>query len=202
VIRSRFPIFSALLALAAGLGGQAGAGGTPAGTVIQNQASATADPINPGGPGLSAQSNVVQAVVSPVCSLSVTPDGSTDAPGQSVTLLPTDTATFTYVVTNTGNTTNTYTLAALVDPASAFTPGPVNLYLDANGNGQLDAAERATTVSSLTLAPDQAANVFLLAATSDASRGDAYVNVQAACPAARPPTRTTSRACASDRPRC
>ena len=101
--RSLHSLFPALLALAASFVGQAGAAGTPAGTVIQNQASASADGFNPGDPPISALSNLVQAVVSPVCSASVTPDGTTDTPGQSVVLLPSDTATFTYRLTNSGS---------------------------------------------------------------------------------------------------
>ena len=123
--RSPLLLFSALLALAVSLSGQAGAAGTPAGTVIQNQASATADPFVPGDPVISVLSNLVESVVSPVCSMSVTPDGTVAAPGQSSTLLPSDSATFTYRVTNVGNTTSTYTLKALIDAASAFTPAPL-----------------------------------------------------------------------------
>ena len=187
--RSPQLLLSALLTLAAGLTGlmgQAGAAGTPAGTVIQNQASASADPLNPGDPAISAVSNIVQTVVSPVCSVSVLPDGTSTAPGQSATLLPGDAATFTYTLTNTGNTGNTYDLKALIDPASVFTPGPLNVYLDANGNGQLDAAERASVATSVTLAPDAAATLFLVAATSGSSRGDAFVNLSAACAGGSP----------------
>ena len=187
-------LLSALLTLAAGLTGQltlsglAGAAGTPAGTVIQNQASASADPFNPGDPAITALSNIVQSVVSPVCSVSVLPDGTVGAPGQSATLLPTDTATFTYTLSNTGNTSNTYDLGALTDPLSAFTPSSVNVYLDANGNGQLEDSERVNTAS-VTLAPDAAVTLFLLATTTDSSRGDAYVNLLAACAGGAPAAR-------------
>ncbi len=184
--RSPLLLFSALLALAAGFAGQAGAAGTPAGTVIQNQASATADPFAPGGPVISALSNLVESVVSPVCSVSVTPDGTVAAPGQSSTLLPGDTTVFTYRLTNSGNTPNTYALKALVDAASAFTPAPLNIYLDANNDGQLEDAERATEISSLTLAPDSGQTLFVVAATSNSSRGDAFVNLSAACPGGTP----------------
>ena len=184
--RSLHSLFPALLALAASFVGQAGAAGTPAGTVIQNQASASADGFNPGDPPISALSNLVQAVVSPVCSASVTPDGTTDTPGQSVVLLPSDTATFTYRLTNSGNTVSTYDLKTLIGAASAFTPGPVNLYLDADDNGTLEAGERAADTTSLTLAPDAAATLFVVAATSDGDRGDAYVDLSAACPGGTP----------------
>lgn len=182
----RTPLLPALLALAAGLGGLASASGTPAGTVIRNQASATADPLNPGDPDLSSTSNLVESVVSPVCAVSVNPDGTTDAPGQSVTLLPTDAATFSYRITNAGNTRSTFDLKAVVDAASAFTPGPLNIYLDADGNGQLDAPERATDLSALELEPDAVATLFLVAGTLDSSRGDAFVNLTAACPGGAP----------------
>ena len=184
--RSLLFVFSALLALAAGMTGRAGAAGTPAGTVIQNQASATADPFVPGDPGISVLSNLVESVVNPVCSVSVTPDGTVAAPGQSSTLLPGDSAVFTYRLTNSGNTTSTYALKALIDAASAFTPAPLNVYLDANGNGQLETAERASETASLTLAPDAGQTMFLVAATSDSSRGDAFVNLSASCPGGTP----------------
>ena len=161
--------------------GLASAAGTPAGTAITNQALGTADPVTAGQPPISVLSNLVTATVSPVCSVVVTPDGTVDAPGQSAALLPAESTTFTYQVLNTGNTESTYSLSSLTDAASAFTPASLNIYLDANNNGVLDAAEAATPISSVKLAADTGATVFLVAGTNDASRGDAFVNVAAAC---------------------
>lgn len=181
----RFPILlvPALLALVAGV---AGAASTPAGTVIRNQASASAEPFTPGDPAITALSNLVEAVVSPVCSLSLTPDGTVQAPGQSATLLPGDAATFTYRLTNSGNIRTAYDLSALTDAASAFTPSALNVYLDADGNGQLSDSERATALTTITLDPNGVAGLFLVATTLETSRGDAYVNIAAACPGGAP----------------
>jgi uncharacterized repeat protein (TIGR01451 family) len=184
VKRSPFFPFSTLLPallLAAGLSSQAGAVGTTAGQVIQNQASATADPLNPGDPAIVVLSNLAEATVSPVCSVSVLPDGTVAAPGQNAVLLPGETATFSYQLVNTGNASNTFDLKVLVDLSSAFTPGAVNVYLDANGNGILDDAERAAAISSLTLNADAGATVFVVAGTVTSNRGDAFVNLLAAC---------------------
>ncbi|ULH14491.1 DUF11 domain-containing protein [Deinococcus sp. KNUC1210] len=161
--------------------GLASATGTPAGTKITNQAIGTANSVNPGQPPISVLSNTVSATVSPVCSVVVTPDGTVDAPGQSATLLPAENTTFTYQVLNTGNTENTYTLSSLTDAASAFTPTGLKMYLDANNNGVLDSAEAATSIGSVKLAANAKATVFLVVTTNDASRGDAFVNLVAAC---------------------
>ncbi|WP_407542935.1 DUF11 domain-containing protein (plasmid) [Deinococcus radiomollis] len=160
--------------------GLASAVGTPAGTPITNQAIGTADPITPGLPPIQVLSNTVSATVAPVCSVVVGPHGTVQVPGQRATLLPGETTTFSYTVQNTGNTENTYTLSALSDAASAFTPG-LSVYLDANHNGALDPAEAAMPISSVKLLPDASATVFVVASTSDASRGNAYVNLSAAC---------------------
>ena len=182
----------AALALLSVLGG-ALAAGTPAGTVISNQAAATADAPTSGDPPISVLSNLVSATVSPVCSVSVTPDGTTAAPGQSITVLPQEGAAFSYRVLNTGNTASSFSLDSRVEAASAFTPGDLKLFLDANDNGQLDPGEASSPVGSVTLAPDRAATVFLSAATLASSRGDAYLNLIAACQGSTPGDASTSR---------
>ncbi|WP_425146367.1 DUF11 domain-containing protein [Deinococcus sp.] len=180
-------LFSSFFALATlSWLGLATAAGTPAGTLITNQAAVSADPVQPGQPPIVALSNVVSASVSPVCSVSVTPDGTPDAPGQSAVILPQESATFTYRLTNTGNTDNSYSLRALVEAASAFTPGSLNIFLDANGNGLLDGTEAAAPLSTLKLAPDAAATLFLSASSGPSDRGNAFVNLSAACPGGAP----------------
>ena len=77
----RVPAFSLLTLLGLALTDPAGAAGTPAGTQLSNQAQAsglTGDAQTP----VTALSNMVSTTVSPLCSVSVTPDGTAAAPGQ------------------------------------------------------------------------------------------------------------------------
>ncbi|GHF52118.1 putative repeat protein (TIGR01451 family) [Deinococcus metalli] len=154
----------------------AGAVGTPAGTVIRNQASAVF-----GTPDLpdaqNADSNTVSTTVQAVCSVSVTPDGTPAQPARSATLLPGERAVFPYAVVNTGNATQTLPVQVTLDASSTISP-TARVFLDANGNGQLDAAE--TEVSSVTLDADAQAPLLLVVDTGNA-QGDAYVNVVAGC---------------------
>ena len=159
------------------LPGQAGAVGTPAGTVITNQAAASGT-LSDNTP-VDGLSNIVSTTVSPLCSVSVTPDGTLQAPGQQQEILPGESALFSFRVVNTGNDRFTTPVGVLVPAESAFTP-TLTLYLDANSNGQLDADER-TPISDVTLDADGVANVLVLAQTDDAQRGDGLFNLTAAC---------------------
>ncbi|MPY66294.1 DUF11 domain-containing protein [Deinococcus sp. SDU3-2] len=150
---------------------------TPAGTEITNQATATFEPVTPGGES-SAESNIVRTVVQAVCAVSVSPDGTVQAPGQSATLLPGEGTTFSYTVVNSGNDRFTLPLAARTEAGSAHTPA-TRLVLDANRNGVADAGEGE--VASLTLEAGAAARVLLVVETADSARGDAFVNLVASC---------------------
>ncbi|ADV68584.1 DUF11 domain-containing protein [Deinococcus maricopensis] len=173
---SRVPHFIATLALA--LSALAGAVGTPAGTSITNQASGQADPFTPGGPPVVSVSNIVQATVQPVCAVSVTPDGTVAAPGQAATVLPGERAVFPYRAVNVGNTPSTFNVSGTVESGSAHTPA-LRVVVDANGNGTPDANE--SDVTTVTLDADASANLLLIADTTTAARGDAFVNLVAAC---------------------
>ncbi len=180
----RFPRFltTRLLVLLVALSGLAGAVGTPAGTLIENQAQFQALPEDAGEAPISVNSAKVVTAVEQVCSLSVLPSGTVLAPGQSVNLLPAETATLHYTLTNTGNGPNTYALGTESDPASKFVPGDLDVYPDQNGNGVVDAGEGA--VSSLTLPADTSARLLVRASSDAASRGSAYLNLLASCAAA------------------
>ncbi|UQN07231.1 DUF11 domain-containing protein [Deinococcus sp. QL22] len=158
------------------LSGLAGAAGTPAGTVITNQATATFDPPAPGTPGESI-SNVVSTAVQAVCAVSVTPNGSVSAPGQAVSVLPGERAVFAYTVVNAGNAEATLPLGARAEAASAFAPR-LSVYRDLNGDGALNPGE--SEVSSVTLGAEQTARVLLVADTGE-TQGDAFVNLIASC---------------------
>ena len=155
------------------------AAGAPAGTVITNIATGSADALVTGQPPVAAQSNLVSTIVSPVCAVSVTPDGTVSQPGQRQSILPGESALFAYRVINSGNVAFDVPLSVRTPGESAFTPTTA-LYLDANGNGQLDDGERAP-ISSLKLPVDGSASLLVLAQTSDAQRGDGFVNLVASC---------------------
>ena len=159
--------------------GLAQAAGTPAGTVITNVATGSADALIRGQPPVAAQSNLVSTTVSPVCAVSVTPDGTVAQPGQQQTILPGESALFAYRVINSGNVAFDVPLSVLIPGESAFTPEAA-LYLDANGNGQLEDSER-TTISRLKLGADGSANLLVLAKTTDSQRGDSLINLSAGC---------------------
>ncbi|ANE44706.1 hypothetical protein SU48_01975 [Deinococcus puniceus] len=167
-----------MAALALALSSSAFAAGTPAGTVIQNQAFLEFSP-NPGQPPLVIPSLPVETTVLPVCSVSVLPNGTLAAPGQSYSLLPGEGAVLRYVIANTGNTSNTLGLQVVTDAASQFTPGDLSLHIDANGNGIIDANEPAAT--QITLAADQTADVLVQVTTTSAARGNAFLNLIGSC---------------------
>lgn len=175
---SRFPALhtTLLTGLLAGVT-SALAAGTPAGTAINNQASATYEAVTPGGDTRS-DSNVVTTTVQAVCAVSVTPGGTVAAPGQSADLLPGERAVFRYTVVNAGNAQTTLPLAARREEGSAFAPA-VALYADLNRNGALDSGE--PLISSVDLAPDASADVLLVADAGPSDQGDAFVNLVASC---------------------
>ncbi len=165
-----------LAALSLSLHSAAFAGGTPADTVITNQASVAA--IDADGAAISDVSTTVTTTVSGVCAVSVTPDGTPDQPGQTASILPGEQAIFSYSVLNAGNQSNTFALASVVDRTSAFQPG-VKIYLDSNGNGALDAGE--PEASSVTLDADQSAKLLMVVSTADSDRDGAFVSLNASC---------------------
>ncbi|WP_027482782.1 DUF11 domain-containing protein [Deinococcus pimensis] len=159
-------IASTLLLL--GSGAHAGTTSTPAGTVITNTATATAT--SEQGDTLNATSNTVQTSVQSVCAVSVLPNGTLLAPGQTTRILSGQTATFTYQVRNTGNATFTYDLAAALDAASEFTLPAGSVTLE--------------PAAPLTLAMGDVATVRVNVATIRTTRGAAYPNLIASCPGA------------------
>lgn len=94
------------------LSGIASAAGTPAGTEISNIGTLElSDSV--GGPTTQINSAPVVVTVQQVYNLTVTPNGTTDAPGQTYNLAPGATGTLTYELTNTGNGNDTFNVAAL-----------------------------------------------------------------------------------------
>ncbi len=133
---------------------------TPAGTQIQNQASATYTDAT--GQPQVATSNLAITVVQQVYAINITPNT------QSATGLfgPSDPSNFTgvpastnddqalggsndnfgYTILNPGNGSDTYTLSVVLDPANAGAPlTGVTVYNDANGNGLVDPGDTVLT---------------------------------------------------------
>jgi len=155
----------ALLVAALILFGAVMAQQTPAGTNISNQASASY--IDSAGQPRTTTSNQVITVVQQVYSFTITPNGTeTDppppGPGQIKTALPGGQVIFNYVVTNTGNGTDTINLSTALGTSHNFNLLNPTIYLDANCNGNLDAGE-TTPISSVTLGIGQQACVIVTA---------------------------------------
>ncbi len=117
------------------------AAGTPAGTQIKNQATAQYKDAN--GNVQSSTSNEVITIVQQISGVTVTPNGSTSAP-----IVQTATAGtrvyFPYTLTNTGNGPDTFNVVTALSPIT-FTPDNVKIYLDANGDGVVDAGDNEIT---------------------------------------------------------
>lgn len=173
---SRPNLVGPLLALTLALGTPALAAGTPAGTIIRNQA--TLEYRSVGGTPEVVLSPPVETVVNPICSASVLPNGTVSAPGQSLTLDPGASGLLRYTLFNAGNTTNTYGLSAVNEAGSEFAP-QLAVYQDLNGNGRVDAGEGP--LSSVAVRADQTVNLLVQVATTSASRGTAFPNLIASC---------------------
>lgn len=155
------------------------AAGTPAGTIIENVASIVYT--REDGTEVETPSTPTITTVNAICSPNVLPNGTVAAPGQSATLLPGDTTVFRYTLANTGNTSNTFNLNALTEASSAFSPSNITVYQDLNGNGQIDASD--PSVTQVTLAPETTTTLLVRVQTPTTARGNAYVNLVAACAA-------------------
>lgn len=137
---------------------------TPAGTEIRNQSVATYKDAN-----LQSQistSNEVINIVQQVYGVEITPDksGGVDAPfdyantpALTQTTAPGNVAYYHYYLKNTGNTPDTYDLTTAFQAAGGvvIVPNGVEVYYDANGNGQVDAGDilLATNVANQAATP-------------------------------------------------
>jgi uncharacterized repeat protein (TIGR01451 family) len=124
---------------------------TPAGTEIRNQSVATYKDAN----DLSqiSTSNEVINIVAPLYGLEITPNKDpenatpfnyADDPALEQTTAPGNIAYYHYYLKNTGNTPDTYNLTPdfKLDVANnIIAPNKIEVYYDANGNGQVDAGD-------------------------------------------------------------
>jgi uncharacterized repeat protein (TIGR01451 family) len=147
---------------------------TPAGTQIQNQASASY--IDSAGQPRTTTSNLVVTVVQQVYSFTITPDGTESAPGQIKAALPGGQVVFNYVVTNTGNGTDTINLNTVQGSSDNFDLVSPTIYLDANCNGNLDPGE-ITPITSVTLGMGQQACVIVRATIPAGTPSGQYGNL-------------------------
>ena len=113
--------------------------GTPANTDIINQASATYDDAD--GRAYTSNSNQVITTVQPVYDLTITPDGTTTFPGQTQNASQGATVYFQYILTNTGNAQDDFTIDRVNDTTDDFDPNNIRVYHDVNGNGLVDTGE-------------------------------------------------------------
>jgi len=134
----RVAAITALLALAAVP--QAFAVGTPAGTVISNQASVNYTDVN--GNPLTSLSNIVTTTVSQVASITVQPDNSANANIG-------DTVFYAHTVTNGGNGPDTIDMTALSGNGWVTA-----LFFDNNGDGLFDAGDTVMTDTDGDTVPD------------------------------------------------
>jgi len=123
---------------------EAKAVGTPAGTVIGNQATATYEDSQ--NNTYTSTSNLVTTTVASVFGFTITPDGTEAAPGQQQNATPGGIVYYPYTLTNNGNATDSFTISSVV--GNATTPSLVagvnsskQVYLDVNGNGIVDVGD-------------------------------------------------------------
>jgi hypothetical protein len=162
-----------LAAATLGAAAPAAAARTPAGTVINNSATATYD--LPGGGEGTVTSNVVSLTVDELLDVSV---ASTD--GGDVSVAPGATGqVLTFRVTNAGNGSEAFRLTARDNAGGDdFDPSATSIVLDGNGNGIYDPGIDTVYVAGANepvLAPDGSALVFVLssipASATDGQRG-------------------------------
>ena len=118
------------------------AGPTPAGILIKNQTTAS---FEWEGKSYSINSNLVTTQVDPVYGIEIIPSGDTANPALSARTPAGGTVIFPYLLTNTGNTADSFTLdLPFIAGMSSFEPHLRTIYIDSNGNGILEPGESTT----------------------------------------------------------
>ncbi|HUV37179.1 MAG TPA: OmpA family protein [Patescibacteria group bacterium] len=114
----------------------------PAGAVISSQSLAT---YQENGRELSVVSNEVSLYVTPVHGAVLVPDGTPDAPAAVGRAFSGEISIFPYILSNPGNTEDSYTLEAIPVAPSSFVPASVLVYLDVDGDSLIDPGEGVVT---------------------------------------------------------
>lgn len=150
-----------MVALMFALGARhAHAAGTPAGTTVTNAATIN---YTVGGTPITVSTNTVSFRVDELINVRVTPPAAS-----TVVNSPDTNRTLLFRVTNIGNGPEAFTLTPNLSPAIAdqFNPqtGAVGiLFVDTNGNGQLDIGTDTLISGPVTINPDQALPVLFVA---------------------------------------
>ena len=151
---------AATLASAGAFAAPAMAAGTPAGTQIDNVATATWE--LPGGGETSVDSNIVSLKVDELLDVTV---ASTD-PGDVSTQPGLVSQLLSFRITNAGNGPEKFGLSTVANGGGdQFDPVVTALFLDSNGNGAYDAGLDTLYVAGANdpqLAPDESIAVFIL----------------------------------------
>ena len=114
----------------------------PAGTVISSRSSAS---YIDNGNQLTILSNETAFSVLPMFGPLLTPDGTASAPAALRTAFSDETVYFPFTLTNTGNSDDTFSLTAVMIVPSDFVPSATAVYLDGNGDGDVDPGEQLIT---------------------------------------------------------
>jgi len=171
-------LLAGVSALALGaLATPAAAAGTPAGTVINNTATATYE--LPGGVEDETVSNTVSLTVDELLDVAVAsadPGDVTTNPGATNQVLR-------FTITNAGNGSEAFALTARgTGGGDDFDPAVTSIVIDSNGNGAYDAGIDTVYVANSNdpvLAPDASLAIFILssipAGAADGARGRAVL---------------------------
>jgi hypothetical protein len=121
----------------------------PGGAILQNKVIATYSDI--GGKTYTAESNIVEISIREVRTATLT---ITAGENQQVAMIPSSKVYSVHTLTNNGNVSETFALAAanVTGGDDTLDASALKVYLDANGNGVLDGTEGATPITSTTLA--------------------------------------------------
>ncbi len=114
----------------------------PAGTVISSRSSAS---YVDNGNQLTILSNETAFSVLPMFGPLLTPDGTSAAPAATRTAFSGETVYYPFTLTNTGNADDTFGLATVLAAPSDFVPSATAVYLDGNGDGDVDPGEQEIT---------------------------------------------------------
>ncbi|WP_009631933.1 beta strand repeat-containing protein [Synechocystis sp. PCC 7509] len=136
------------------------AAGTTAGTGISNTATATYnDPNNP-AEVIDATSNTVTITVAEVAGITNVAAGTTDST-PSTSVLPGDTLTYDYLITNVGNDTTRVFIPAPVVTGPATQAGTITYDIDADGDGTFEIVGTATAPTATVISAGGAIRVHV-----------------------------------------
>lgn len=124
-----------------------------AGASISNIASASYNDAT--GAPQTVNSNEVRTTVIQVASFTLVAD-------RTALATPNSTVNLSHTLTNTGNGTDTFTIALVNESGDAIDLNGIAVYIDANGDG---APDNTTNVTSVTLAPGESVNLIAVGTT-------------------------------------